>query len=259
VLHIRLFGGLEVDAPDGLDVPLSSRSSRHLLAFLALNPGRFFQRDVLAGTLWGERPDDAAQKALRNTLWRLRAALGDAQGEALRVEGKQIALVGDVWIDTREFTTVTNALGGPGARVADASMVPQLERAVELYRGDLLDGVHEEWTMGRREHFRLVFLAVLERLFAHQQSVGQLSAAIVTGRMLLRYDPFLERIHRELMVCHWAMGDRPLAVRQYLTCEAVLREELDLEPMSETRALHERIRADTPPRARSPYDWAVPS
>jgi DNA-binding SARP family transcriptional activator len=259
VLQIRLFGGFEVDAPDGLDVPLSSRSSRHLLAFLALNPGRFFQRDVLAGVLWGERPDDAAQKALRNSLWRLRAALGDARGDALRVEGKQIALVGDVWIDTREFTAVTNALRGPGARGADASMVPQLERAVELYRGDLLDGVHEEWTMGRREHFRLVFLDVLERLFAHQQSMGQLSAAIVTGRMLLRYDPFLERIHRELMVCHWAMGDRPLAVRQYLTCEAVLREELDLEPMSETRALHERIRADTSPRARSPYEWAVPS
>jgi DNA-binding SARP family transcriptional activator len=38
------------------------------------------------------------------------------------------------------------------------------------------------------------------------------------------------------------MGDRPSAVRQYQECALVLRDQLAIEPMEETRALYERIR-----------------
>ena len=44
------------------------------------------------------------------------------------------------------------------------------------------------------------------------------------------------------MVCFYRMGSRPLALRQYARCEEILRSEMDLEPMSETRELRDRIR-----------------
>jgi DNA-binding SARP family transcriptional activator len=66
--------------------------------------------------------------------------------------------------------------------------------------------------------------------------------AIARGSELLRRDPFREHIHRELMKCHYAMGNRPAAVRQFSACVRILREELDIDPMAETRALIEGIR-----------------
>jgi hypothetical protein len=49
-------------------------------------------------------------------------------------------------------------------------------------------------------------------------------------------------MHRYLMRCHLAMGNRPGALLQYEECAALLRRELDIEPMSETTALHDAIR-----------------
>lgn len=43
------------------------------------------------------------------------------------------------------------------------------------------------------------------------------------------------------MACHFAMGDRPSALRRYDRCAQVLAEELGIEPMPETRRLRARI------------------
>jgi hypothetical protein len=44
------------------------------------------------------------------------------------------------------------------------------------------------------------------------------------------------------MESHLSMGDRPSALRQYERCARTLREELDIEPMEETRRLYDLIR-----------------
>lgn len=238
--------------------PLPTRSSRVLLAYLALNQGRLFHRDVVAGILWGERPDRAARKLLRNSLWRVRCALDEA-GESedlVRVEGPELGFLAGVEVDTAQLVALSQ-VGGAGVglngdgRLADAA-VDALERAVSLYRGDLLEGYYEEWTVAPRESLRLTFLQALERLFSHHMESEDYLAAIARGRELVRHDPYRERIHRALMMCHWAVGDRPLAVLQYQACERVLREELDMEPMEETRELHDRIRRGALPREEGP-------
>ena len=43
------------------------------------------------------------------------------------------------------------------------------------------------------------------------------------------------------MRCHFSLGNRPAAMKQYATCAQLLRQELDVEPMEETRQVLETI------------------
>jgi DNA-binding SARP family transcriptional activator len=47
-----------------------------------------------------------------------------------------------------------------------------------------------------------------------------------------------------MMRGHYQRGDRPAALRQFIQCKEQLRRELMIEPMAETIALYEAIRAE---------------
>lgn len=247
MLQIHLFGGVEISAPGDGRLNPSSRSCRTLVAYLALHRGRLFPRERLAGTLWPDRCDRAAQKKLRNCLWRLGRAMPDGR-EPVRVDGGRIGLDPSVWIDVEEFRAAASEAPPVDGNRLPADHVTRLERAATLYRGELLEGFDDHWVAGPRETLRLLHQSVLEQLVLHYRAAGNPRRAILRGRELIQRNPFLEHVHRELMLCHWALGDRPMAVRQFQACEDVLREELDLEPMAETRALMERIRSGAGPR-----------
>ena len=246
-LRIRLFGGLEVCRGDSSLPALPTRRARSLLAYLALHRDRAVHRDLLCGLLWGEHPETEARKALRTTLWRIRSVLEpreEDRGAFLRMDGPQVTFpgTGDAWVDALEFEACVERResDAPGALSPEAT--GRLYRAVSLYRGDLLDGLYDDWCHFDRERFSLAYLGALERLMVHCQSQGHWLAAISFGRQLLRKDPIREHVHRELMICHLSMGDRPSALRQYEVCVRLMREELGVEPMEETRRLHHTIR-----------------
>lgn len=64
------------------------------------------------------------------------------------------------------------------------------------------------------------------------------------GRLsrLLALDPGWEDAYRIQMLAHLAQGNRALALRTYQLCVEVLDREFGVEPLPETRVLHEAIR-----------------
>lgn len=254
-LRIRLFGGAELCGTTGHPSTFPTRRARSIFCFLALNQGRLFERDVLCGRFWPERGDRAARKGLRTALWRIRGVLDEAGGDPDRIlhaDGGRIGIPEEarVWVDAREFERrvqiLRNPVGKPGVAALD-----DLARAVELYRGDLVEGIYDDWCTLERERLRLLFLAALERLMVHHMKRGEWRAAIGRGCELLRHDPLRESIHRSIMECHYAAGDRPSAIRQFERCADILREELDIEPMAETLALRREILRDRPSRSEA--------
>ncbi len=226
---------------------LPTRRARSLLAYLVLHRDRPVHRDVLCGLLWGEQPEAEARKALRTTLWRIRSVLEpkeEDRGLFLRMDGPQVTFpgTGGAWVDAVEFEACLENRPPGASPVLSSEAAARHYRAVALYQGDLLDGLYDDWCVFDRERFSLAYLTALERLMVYHRSRGQWLAAISFGRQLLRKDPIREHVHRELMVCHLSMGDRPSALRQYEICARLVREELGVEPMEETRRLHEAIR-----------------
>lgn len=247
-LRIHLFGSVELRR-DGHVLPsFPTQKARDLFAYLVLHRARVFPREVLVGVFWGDRPERAARRNLRTDLWRIRRTIspGPPVEEVLLVQGHSVGLdqAADWWLDVEEFERrlewarpdAEGRLTSEGAR--------ELEEAVGLYRGDLLEEVYEDWCLYERERLRLLYISALERLMAHHQARGEWDTAIEAGQRLLHADGVLEHVHRELMRCYHLQGNRPAAMRQFAHCEQVLRTELDVEPMKETTAVYDAVRSN---------------
>ncbi len=59
-------------------------------------------------------------------------------------------------------------------------------------------------------------------------------------------DALAEEIHCRLMKLYAIMGDRRAALRQFDYCQDVLKNELGINPVSETRAVYEAVFRERP-------------
>lgn len=245
-LEVRLFGGVGVRLNGNPVRPFPTRWAEGLLAYLAINKGHPIHRDVLTARFWPEDPDQRARKGLRNALWRVRAIIepdGTSTGSFLSVAGRNVCLLKEgVWLDVEEFDGRMALLR---REVEEGARLANLEACAQLYRGDFMDGHDHEWCVYERERLRMAHLATLEHLLAWHLEREDWQQAILAGKEILNRDPFRERVHRCLMICHQLMGDRPLAVRQYRECARILDEEMGLAPMEATRDLYREIMTET--------------
>lgn len=250
-LRLALFGAFSVNIAH-----LGSGSVRALslggrpgglLALLALAGGRFFSRAELVRELWSGSPEAGSAGCFNTLLWRLRKTLetpplrtGDLI-ECDRQGALRIAVNVEISSDVEEYRRLAE---GPMARPVeqlDANDVAQLRLAVALYRGDVLASFHEDWALRLRERHRRLQLGALARLM-HLAALGRdWNDAIRCGEAMLELDELREDVHREVMRCHIAAGQRALALRQFERCRTALRRELAIQPMRETVALYQQI------------------
>lgn len=204
-----------------------------LLAYLALTPMPQ-SRERLIDLLWPDSLPDAARKNLRNALWAIRKALGEA---ALTTDNDRLALSDGVWVDVREWERLS-ADPAPDALAA----------AVACYRGSLLDGWalndapdFELWLTSERERLARQHQRVLEALVAHHRQAREWEAILPLARQALRDDPLQEPMHRALMEAHARLGQRAEALRQYESLHDTLARELGVEPLPDSVALRDAI------------------
>ncbi len=246
-LGIELFGAVRLHCGDR---PFSggfrTQKSKELFAFLVLGRERSFPRSVLATVFWGDHPEPEARSNLRHNLSDIRKLLrnnGIEPDSYLQIGSDEIAFNPsvDFWLDVAEFEMHCDmAESGPQGPLGREGK-EALERALELYRGELLDSVYENWCQHQREALRDRFLNGLASLMQYHQTREDWTAAIAHGKRLLRHDVLLEHIHRDLMYCYYCAGDRPLALKQFLEFGRRLSEELNVGPMEETTSLYQQI------------------
>ena len=255
-LAIDLLGGFTARSARGRRIRLPRRKAQALLAYLAMRPGHRFSRDALTALLWGDVPDDQARHSLRQALLDLRHALPPGAPTAIVVEGDEMALdPRGVEVDVAAFE-----------RLAARDDPADLERAVALYRGDLLEGLalrepaFEDWLRIERARLRETGVRTLRKLLDLQTTDGDLERAMATAMRLLAVDPLQEPAHRNLMQIYDRMGRRADALRQYERCVEILRRELGVAPEAETRRVFEALTARTltPSRVQSPAPSPAP-
>jgi DNA-binding SARP family transcriptional activator len=150
----------------------------------------------------------------------------------------------DLWLDVAAFERAFSlAQGIPGEALTE-ELARALQDAVQLYRGDLLEGWYQEWCVYERERLKYMYLAMLDKLMCYCEAHHTYEAGISYGMQILRYDRARERTHRRLMALYYRAGDRVAALRQYERCVAVLNEELNATPAKSTVTLYQQILAD---------------
>jgi DNA-binding SARP family transcriptional activator len=158
-------------------------------------------------------------------------------------------------LDIDDFEAAARCSQDRSNRELSPEQVSQLENAVELYKGDLLEGVYEDWCLYERERLRLAFLNILIRLMDHHSRIANYEHGLEYGQRILALDPTRERVHRQMMMIHWLAGNRESALLQYRSCCDVLQAELGLKPGQETQHLYETIlRSSSSPDRRTVND-----
>lgn len=130
-IRVRLLGGFEIVRGDETSRPLrlSTKKVCALAAFLVMSRKQTATRAELATLLWGSCPDQQARQSLRQALVLLRKDLGSPN--ALFADKEVVRLHPGAWsVDALEFEAS-----------ADSTDIEDLERAVELFRGEFLAGL----------------------------------------------------------------------------------------------------------------------
>jgi DNA-binding SARP family transcriptional activator len=187
---------------------------------------------MLADLLSPDAPPERVRRNFSDTLYRLRQTLGDGW---LEVESSTVALrVGaDLWLDVWEF-----------GRLVASGQDAELLKAVDLYTGDLLPEIYDEWILGERELRRTQYLSALETLAAHQEAQGELQEALLYTRRLIAADPLHEPAHQSYLRLLGRLQRYGEALAHYDYLCQLFRTELDAEPLAETRTLAQAIETE---------------
>jgi len=245
-LRLKLLGPFKAFDAMGREITIPGRKTELLLAILAKAGRRGMPREKIIGLLWSDRGEEQARSSLRQALWSLRRALEDCRPLPLRTEESLVAL------DPMLFESDIMAF----ERLADESDPQSLEKAVQLFEGEFLEGATlrdpagEDWLFYERERLTGVARGLFLRFLKHLIQIGHGSHALEIGQRLLAFDPLEEEAHRALMRLYNAQGQRTLALQQYEICAKALRRELGIRPEEQTRALRSEIEGS---RHRSHY------
>ncbi|RPI30703.1 MAG: hypothetical protein EHM70_13215 [Chloroflexota bacterium] len=234
MLHIYLLGQPRL-VWDSQPLPLAAPpKTLPLCAYLLLHRDTPIKRAALSYILWPDSPEKEARANLRRHIHYLQKMLPASEPGWLRMDGDSIQWNADTsfWLDVAEFERLS---AGQAA----------LAQAIDLYNGDLLSNVYDDWVYIDRERLRDIYLGDLSQLVYLERSRRNYPQAVVYAQMVLACDPMREDIVRQLIALRYESGDRAGALHDYEQFAGQLHRELGVEPMPETRLLYEAVYRNT--------------
>ncbi len=239
MIEFRLLGSVDLKGPDGETLrPILTQAKRlALLAYLSVaSPRGFHRRDKLLGLFWPDSDADHARGSLRNSVYFLRRHLGEGVIESRGEE---------------EVGLAAEAILCDAVAFEHALERGEAEKAIELYRGDLLDGFYvsglpefERWVETERQRLFDACAGALEKLAEEAEAAGDHRRAVDWWKRAISHDPYNSRYALRLMEALAVAGDRGNALQFAQEHQRRLSEELGMEPDEELLALAERLRRD---------------
>ncbi len=232
-----------------------------LLKLLVARVGRAVPREVLSEWLWPETDERRGRERLKVTMYALRHQLRAAglNEEVIEtVDGAYLLRREAVWIDVEAFdrSVADGAAQQHQEQWEDA--LHSYREAQRLYRGDYMEeNIHADWCAEERDRLREVHLEMLTSMAECYTACGRCAEAVSVYRSILVDDPCRESVHRTLMTHLVRLGHFDSAVAQYHHCARIMSEELDVEPMPETRRLYEKILTGEAQDAIKKNDWSA--
>lgn len=222
-LAVYLLGRPELWRGNQLLPPLATQKTQSLLAYLILRCDRPHLRDELTALFWGDRDDTHARHSLATALWRIRRLLGK---DYLLADSASVQFdpTSQFWLDVNEFEKRANQ---------DPCTPGDLAAAIELYRGDFLEGFYDDWCIEERYRLEALYLDALSRLVVWHETQGDARAVLASTQKYLALNPLMENIHLAAMRALVALGDLAGARRQWQLCCEALQGELHAPPSPE--------------------------
>ena len=223
---LSLLGPMRLTSKNGDDLTPKARKTRAVLAVIALSRGAV-PRARLTDLLWGDRGEDQAKASLRQALYELRelgtAGLLTTSRESVELGPKRL------WTDV-----------GPFEARNDPSQVAEHLQDVQWPLLSDLDDVTPEFDEWLRSERTRISGQIVQRS-SEAAEIALANSDHASARRIAdsieRIDPLDEQAVQCGIRADIASGDRTSAHRRFERLEKNLRQELGLEPSSNTRAL----------------------
>ncbi len=254
-LRVTLFGELSIQR-DGQLLSFPSGKALELFCYLLIYRNRAHTREFLSEVLWPSGKPAASKRYLRQTLWRLNAtvqyrpARSQTDREPLLIidpDWVRINPGASFWLDVSAFELAHSAAREILGHNLSDQQAQDLEAALKLYQGDLLETWYQNWCSYERDRLQHAYLAMQDQLIGYCEARQLYAKGLGFGQTVLRHDPTRECTHLRLMRLHYRAGDRISAIRQYERCAAAMAQDLGIRPSVGTVALYEQICADQVP------------
>lgn len=241
-LTINMLGPVEIVRDPARPLPPDAwvtRRARDILCFVASRRHHRASKDLIVDTFWGETDLPAIERNFHPTVSHIRRALNSnqtlKQNLLLYRDGDYLLNPDFAYrIDVEEFDRLV-AQGEARRRERQVDQcIQSYQSAVELYRGDFMQGVYDPWAEEQRSYYRRQYLQLIEALASVAQKTGDWFRSIHLAQQILSDDPFREDIHCLLMRAHAALGNKSAVREQYESLKLLLQKELGVEPVAET-------------------------
>jgi DNA-binding SARP family transcriptional activator len=258
MLKINLFGTGQATYNDLPMVDFPNQQPSLLLCFLLLNKQYPHHREHLSALFWGDSPTSIARKRLRNTLWRLGKMFHSVDADMddyLQVADETISFFNnsDYWLDVEKFLEGIEGCKDISGRNLNPDQALHLEMAVDLYRGDLLESIYEDWLLYDREKYRLQYLNSLNKLMVFHGLNGNYERGLSYGDQILARENTRENVHRQMMWLYAQAGNREAALDQYRRCRQILEDEFGVAPLEKTQSFFQALQKNQ----FDPRQWPV--
>lgn len=254
-LTIRTLGSFQVSIEARPITKFESNKARALLAYLVVEADQAHAREKLADLFWPDMPVKRACSNLSQALFSLRQLLGDQQAQPSYLlrsrEAVQFNPSSAYWLDMQAFSAylAEGNLQDRSQCESRPGLCQRLEAAVELYRGDFLEGLtfdsgltFDEWVLVMRQRLQWQALLALHRLADYFAERGEIARALPHAWRQVQLDPLSEPACRQLMRLLAASDQRSQALTQFERLRVMLAEELAVAPEPETLQLWELLR-----------------
>nr|WP_312577485.1 BTAD domain-containing putative transcriptional regulator [Sedimentibacter sp.] len=195
-------------------------------------------RDKLCSFLWGDVKEDVAKKSLRNAVYTIRKSLYDN----VIISPKRSLLQID---ENCEIITDISAI--ENFIINDKLKENDINSYIKLYTGDFLEGIEnklsaefEEWLVILKNKYKKVFIENLKEII-NLVMYDNYNLCEKCGMKLIEMEEFEEIGYRSLMQIFSKQGRYSDAINIYNNLEKILRENLYVNPSSETRKIFDNI------------------
>jgi len=189
----------------------------------------------------GEQNFKVAQHGMNKALEPMKKSRSEAK--YIRRQGVTYQLnLAEIWIDTDAIEALI-AFGNQTYSADSTTSIAAYRAAINLHHGVYLPNrLYEDWSSAERERLQILTLGAFINLSELLVEDNPMESIRLCQQALLIENTW-EDAYRIQMEAYLKKGNRPMVIKTFQQCAAILDKEFGVKPMPETKALYTSIMA----------------
>lgn len=238
-LEVRSFGNFSIIKDERLVEKGLRTKARELLALLVAHP-QGVTKDRIIELLWPELDAVLAGIEFDRALYNLRNRTGSGKEHVERIREIYRLNLEHWWTDAAAFESLLSRAGSLAAEDA----IETLSQALDLYVAPFCDDCYFSWVELIGDRYRALFVKGSARLANLLMEFKQADEALTALDRAIEVDPINEDLYRRAMAIEGRLGRRKAVSERFNKLQAILQDELDVDPDEETAELFRKVMSE---------------